>query len=178
MKQDKRKLIESNQVSELSSLVFNQHFDNSCTQGFTDPLDFEEEVLAVQQMLKERSSEWYEFMHTYMQHYPLSNQAANLLASSVLEDAFIASLLKESMLHYGCFPEQAEKICSIFIAELPTDTEIINIMCDTSRVNNPSVRILLERLETRMHEKYPDSELPQYVERYDKSIKAYINTRI
>lgn len=177
MRKDKKKLIELNQVDELSSLTFNQHMDNSSEQGYTEPLSNEEELSVVRQLLSTRNPQWFNFLRQYFQHYPMLNESTVLLIDSALTDSNITDLLVANMQRYGCDPEQATKLCQAFLTNNTIFPDLLSIICKTSRIHSQSVKMLLERLENREREKHPDCQNPQYVELYEKSITEYRNFR-
>ncbi len=172
-----KKLIEQNQVSELSALVFNQHFDNSSTNGYTYPLGAEDEALVVKQMLLTQSSDWYNFVKRYLQHYPLSNQADELLADNAAENPFARKLLVFSIKKYGCHPAVAERLCKYLLTAKADGSELINVICLNSHLQSPEVRVLLERLADREHACCPEKATPQYAAIYDKTISDYHSAR-
>ena len=176
MRKDKKKLIEQNQVDELSSLVFNQHMDNSSEQGYTEPLSNEEELSAIRQLLASRNPQWFCFLHQYIQHYPLLNESVSLLVDSSFTDAGITALLTDNMQRYGCDPEQATRLCQALLTNT-LNPDLVCLICKSSRISSQSVKILLERLENRERDKNPDCQSPKYVELYEKSITEYRNIR-
>ena len=177
MRKDKKKLIELDQVDELSSLIFNQHMDNSSEQGYTEPLSNDEELLVIRQLLATRNPKWFCFVRQYLQHYPMLNESVSLLADSSFTDADISALLADNMRRYGCDPRQATKLCQILLANSTTNPDLVNLICKSSRISSQSVKTLLERLEDRERDKNPDCQFPKYVELYEKSIKEYRNFR-
>ena len=175
---DFKKLIEQNQVSELSALVFNQHFDNSSQDGYTCPLSAKNEVLAVTQMLQTHSAEWYDFLARYLEHYPLSPEADDILADNAAEDSQACELLLLGMNKFGCPPVLGEHLCRYFLATQADGQRLILSVCNNSRIRSSEVRTFLERLADREHASCPEENPPQYVELYDKAVSTYHSTRL
>lgn len=170
---EKIDLIEAELIARLSDSVFNQHFDNSSEQGFTDSLTEEEELAIVKKMLVSATApEWINFLQNYIKHYALFNGSVDVLIENIANPAareVLITLFENS----GPTVVQADKVCRSFLHKgAQVMPEVMIALCDHARSNDKNLILLLDQVEDKFKEEYSNQPAPQYSARYIASVST------
>jgi hypothetical protein len=111
------KLIEQNNVSDLSALVFNRKLTPKSKGTFTDVLNETEEKAVVKQLIDTNyQKEWRVFILEYFKHYTPFNSSVDILLDNA-EQASVHEILKSIISKSGLRTYQAEQLCRLVSKE-------------------------------------------------------------
>ncbi|MBR1840512.1 MAG: hypothetical protein IJ778_00080 [Alphaproteobacteria bacterium] len=170
---EKMDLIRKELIAQLSDSVFNQHFDHSSEQGFTDSLTEEEELAIVKQMLVSATApEWLNFLQNYIKHYALFNSSVDLLIDNS-ENPVVREALVNFFECSGPTVAQTEKVCRYFLRkDAEVYPEVMVALCDHARSNDKNIAMLLDQVEDKFKEEHSNQPAPQYSTRYVASVSS------
>ena len=126
-------LIEENNVSELSSLVFNQKLTPKSTSTYTDVLDEAEENAVIKQLIGNNcQEEWRTFVLEYFKHFSPFNSSVDILINSAAEQAVAREFLELVIAKSSLREDQAEKLCRLVSSE-PVCFHLLEAYCRNPR---------------------------------------------
>ena len=143
----KKEFILKGDVQSLYASTFEQSLPTLGTEEagrFTDPLTADEEKLLVEKYL-ETPNVWQSFIGKYLEHYPLSTKAMQLLITHVSQP-YAAGLVKYCFAAFG-YTESDVRLFAKQACSEETRHDILNTISENPRIFDREVFQILEKYD-------------------------------
>jgi len=169
-----KELIRNGSAAEVTATLFAQRLKGGKeVVYFTAVLSPEEEIELVHRLVSdENQEEWVHLMSEYRKHYPLCNEAVDLLIKNS-EDEGVIKVLSGEFRRYSYTEEQAVKICNKIRASGPNKQQhpLLIAISSYGRIFYDKVFNLLVNIDKQSEN--DNGEKTNYAESYRKAIKKH-----
>lgn len=181
MKKNFLKLIENEQIAELSAQVFNQKLSESGNGTYTEVLSEDEETAFMDKLLSKDGLEaepWLKFLNDYSEHYPVCNQAIDLLLNS-LDKSQAMPLLVTLLNKYSYNEQQGLKVCDIVLKgnSYKENLDLLQTMTGCGRFFSDEIYKRLEVVDARIRDA-GYAEQAVFAESYRQAVENYKNNHV
>ena len=178
MKKHYLKLINDEEIAELSTQVFNSKLaDGSDT--FTDVLSEEEEIAFMQKLLTKDGAEadpWLEFIQGYNRHYPVCNKAIDVLFQN-LDNSRNVALLIDLLSAHGYNERQGLAVCDLVwkLSDQDKALLLIQLIYECGRFFSSEIYQKLMSIDARVRER--NGEQIHFAESYRQAVENHQSKR-
>lgn len=174
-------MISDEQIDVLFSQIFNQKLSCNANNTYTEVLTNEAETALVNKLFDadaKKANKWMEFIQQYISHYPLYNQAIDVLLNNIENHNSIV-LLTDHINRYGYNEQQGIDICKIVLnsRDYARFASLINCICANGRTFSSEIFRLLEGIEMRMKEA-GYTKVDELAKSYKTSVEKYLNMKV
>ena len=158
-------LIQVNNVEELSEVVFNKKLSSDSFKGYASCLSCAEEKYLVEKFLTTKDKVWSDFIRKYIEHFPLSDEAVQLLLENT-DNSEIKELLLEEWKKYGANEKESFAFCDKLHKQDELDEELLTVFCDSAHLAYYDVIYKLSLIDNKWSERYVNAS-----KRYMKNVR-------